>query len=134
MSWFHRRSPKTPAPDAGPGAPVQPDEARPVIRQVPGVKVELLVTLPDGGKARSAHYARLGSAALGRTRIGARNLMLSLDAGADGALAVIGEIAADAALPARIVAPDGATTEWSVPVVDGTAKVRLAVHREDVPA
>lgn len=131
MSWFHHRADGKPRRSGADDA----RHGRPVIRQVPGIKVDLLVTLPDGGKSRSAHYARLESDALGRTRIGNRNLVLHLGQAPEGALVVTGDVAADGELPAFAgAAPDGATSEWPVPVAGGIATVRLTVHREDVPA
>lgn len=135
MGWFRRKpggevEQPAPSPQANSGAP-----APPVIRHVPGVRVEVVVTLPDGGKARSTHFARIGSTALGRIRVGPRNLALSHAEAADGSVTIFGDVAEGTGLPAFAgEAAAGAPAEWKVPLDRGAATVQIRARREDVPA
>ncbi len=139
MSWFRRKpKPGSVPPPAVEGSTTPPVTASPlpeVIRHVPGVRVDVVVKLPDGGTARSTHFARVGSASLGRVRIGPRNLSLTY-AEADGsALTVFGEIPAGDGFDAfEDEAPEGGTAEWTVPLPGGSAALKISVRREDVPA
>lgn len=139
MSWFRRKSKNELAPRAGTaGAPPEPVPAScapEVIRHVPGVWVDVVVKLPDGGTARSTHYARVGSASLGRVRIGSRNLSLGYAVADGGALTVFGEIPAGDGFDAfEGEAPEGDAAKWSVPLPGGNATLKITAHRQDVPA
>lgn len=136
MGWFRRKSARD---DGKPLAAAPQGELEsppaPVIRHVPGVRVDVLVTLPDGGKARSTHYARIGSAALGRIRIGPRNLALSHAESASGAATIYGDIGEGNGIPAFAgEALEGTPVDWKVPLAEGAATVRISARREDVPA
>lgn len=108
---------------------------KPVISHVAGLKADIRITLPDGGKSRLAHYGRLGNPSLGRVRVGARNLALRHEPRANDAACAIGEIAAEGGLAAFTgAAMEGQPTDWHIPLADGEATVRILLTREEVPA
>lgn len=142
--WPFRSRHSAPTPDAptpaAPGkeaAPAQPQYVarNERIQHIPGVKIDIKTKLPDGGKTRVAHYARIGSPSLGRVRLGSRNLALHHEPEADGRERAFGEIAAGEGFPAfNGEAEEGASTDWNIPLQDGEAVVTILITREDVPA
>lgn len=106
-----------------------------IVSHVPGVKVDVQIKLPSGSKSRVTHFSRIGSASLGRVRLGARSLELHQEPDAQGVQWVVGDLPADAthaAFSGR--AAEGTETDWQIPLDGGSATVRVALTREDVPA
>lgn len=144
IRWFRSRRAEAESPQGEPrtrtaaadGASAAA-EAMPqsVISHVPGVKVDVQIKLPGGSKSRVTHFSRIGSPSLGRVRLGVRNLALHQEPDAQGALWLVGELAADAAHEAFVGrAAEGAATDWQIPLDDGVASVQVLLQREDVPA